>query len=214
MQSKQFKESFGHNYAMSFLQRCSCEDKGKVLTFSIHQMFYNMFYSSMDYIDPDIVIIYGNTDEMSSSDVEDIHTDMSYRNMSSSRDTVLILTDVNKDRLRQGVKAVNATRPMKQLVAPHLNSFWFTTKRADIDSDTAIINAKLRSRYAFFVCMCVFVYVCVCVCVCARMCVYLFYFWFSVLCVYVYFLFVITCWSINANIFSKNNWCVQYLKEI
>ena len=125
MQSKPFNESFGHNYAMSFLQRCSyCEDKGKVITFSIHQMLYHMFYSSMDYSEPDVVIIYGNTDEMSSSDVEDIHTDMSYRNMSSSRDTVLILTDVNKDRLRQGVKAVNATRPMKQLVAPHMNPFF------------------------------------------------------------------------------------------
>ena len=130
---------------MSFLQRCSyCEDKGKVITFSIHQMLYHMFYSSMDYSEPDVVIIYGNTDEMSSSDVEDIHTDMSYRNMSSSRDTVLILTDVNKDRLRQGVKAVNAARPMKQLVAPHMNPFFgFTTKRADIDSDTAVINEKI-----------------------------------------------------------------------
>merc|ERR1711888_383093 len=56
MQSKPFNESFGHNYAMSFLQRCSyCEDKGNVITFSIHQMPYHMFYSSMDYSELNVV---------------------------------------------------------------------------------------------------------------------------------------------------------------
>ena len=106
-------------------------------------MLYHMYFSSQDYTEPDVAVVYGNTQEMSSGKEDDIHSEISYSNMTSSRDTVLVLMDVTKDLVNQGVRTVNATRPVDQLVQTQMNMFrGFTTQRADIDSDSAIINEK------------------------------------------------------------------------
>ena len=145
IQGKNFNESFNHNYAMN-LQRCKdCQVKNRIITYSVQQMLYHMYFSSQDYTEPDVVVVYGNTDEMSGSGKEedDIHSEISYSNMTNCRDTVLVLTDVSKDLVKQGVRAVNAARPVEQLVPTQMNLFrGFTTKRANIDSDSAIINEK------------------------------------------------------------------------
>ena len=77
-----------------------------------------MYFSSPDYIEPDVVVVYGNKKTMStaSGDVT-IHSEISYRNMTFRPDTVPVLMDVNKDLLKQGVRTVNAARPVDQLLA-------------------------------------------------------------------------------------------------
>ena len=57
--------------------------------------------------------------------------------------TVLVLTDVTKEKLRQGVRALNAAQPVQQLVSPLNNPLkGFSSHRADINSDVAIINER------------------------------------------------------------------------
>ena len=68
LQGKSFTETFGHNYAF-YLKRCSdCEDKNRVITYSVKQMLYHMFFSSHQYTILDVSVVYGNTEEMSATD--------------------------------------------------------------------------------------------------------------------------------------------------
>ncbi|CAL4176500.1 unnamed protein product [Meganyctiphanes norvegica] len=90
--------------------------KNCVMTCSVKQMFYHMYFSSLDYTDPDVVVVYDHTYEMSTSEKDDVHSEISYRNMTHNRDTVLVLMNETKELVRQGIKAVNAARPVEQLV--------------------------------------------------------------------------------------------------
>ena len=102
-----------------------------------------MYFSSDEFIDPDVVVVYGNTLEMSSSEVDDIHTEISYRNMTYSQNTVLVLMDATLDLVKQGARAVNNAQPVEQLVAPQKNrDRGIGSHRADMDSHAAIINEK------------------------------------------------------------------------
>ena len=77
-----------------------------------------MFFSSPDYTEPDVVVVYGNTHTMSTGSGDaTIHSEISYRNMTFSQDTVLVLMDVTKELLKQGVRTVNEARPVDQLLA-------------------------------------------------------------------------------------------------
>ena len=68
LQGKSFTETFGHNYTF-YLKRCSdCEDKNRVITYSVKQMLYHMFFSSHQYTILDVSVVYGNTEEMSATD--------------------------------------------------------------------------------------------------------------------------------------------------
>ena len=143
MQDKGFKDSFLLNDSMN-LKRCKdCRVKNRIITYSVQQKLYHMFFSSPEYTEPDVVVVYGNTQEMSASEEAVIHSPISYSNMIYSRDTVLVLTDVTKDLVKQGFQAVNDAQPVLQLVAPMINPLrGFSSNRADIDSDTAVINEK------------------------------------------------------------------------
>ena len=143
IQGKGLKESFILNNTMDLLRCKDCKDKDQVITYSVKQMQYHMFFSLEEYSEPDVVVIYGNTQEMSTSDKDDIHSEISYCNMTYSRDTVLVLMDETEDLVTKGAIAVNAARPVDQLVSPRINPFrGLSSNRADLDSDNAIINEK------------------------------------------------------------------------
>ena len=144
MQDKGFKDSFLLNDSMS-LKRCEeCTVKNRIITYSVQEKLYHMFFSSLEYTEPDVVVVYGNKQEMSMASEEDvIHSRISYRNMLYSRDTVLVLTDVTKDLVKQGIKAVSDAQPVVQLVAPKINPLrGFSSNRAHIDSENVTINDK------------------------------------------------------------------------
>ena len=95
------------------------------------------------YTEPNVVVVFGNTQEMSESEEALIHSPISYSNMIYSRDTVLVLTDITKDLVKQGIQTVNDVQPVVQLMAPMINPLrGFSSNRADIDSNTATINEK------------------------------------------------------------------------
>lgn len=121
--------------------RCdNCEAKNRVITCSVQKMQYHMFFSSGEYTKPDVVIIYGNTKEMSSSEEDDIHSQISYRNMTHGRHTVLVLMDATEDLVQEGVKAVDAARPIDQLVPPKMNGYkGFGSNQAQLDS---VVNER------------------------------------------------------------------------
>ena len=153
MQGKGYKDSFNMNNGLS-LKRCEdCLTKNRVITYSVQQMLYHMFFSLPEFSEPDVVVVYGNTQEMSTGsrmepDVT-CHSQISYSNMTYSRDTVLVLTDVTKDLVNQGVRAVNAARPVHQLVGSQFNPLGgFSSDRANLDSNTAIINDR-----SYFTCL-------------------------------------------------------------
>ena len=144
IQGRPFKDPFTLNFYGMGLRRCEdCEDKNRLITYSVHQMLYHMFFSSPDYTEPDVVIVYGNTDEMFRYGESNIHREISYRNMTYSRDTVLVLTDATEVLVNLGVRAVNAAQPVHQLVSTQINPLrGFSSNRPDMGADIAVINEK------------------------------------------------------------------------
>ena len=59
-----------------------------------------MLFSSDQYTEPDVVVVYGNTEEMNIGKENDIHTEISYHNMVYNPESVLVLADVTKEMLR------------------------------------------------------------------------------------------------------------------
>ena len=129
-QGRMFKQMF--RLITLSLGRCDdCAEKGRVINYSVHQMPYHMFFSSPEYTEPNVVEVYGNEHEMSSRDDDCIHKEISYRNMTHSKDTVLVLLDATKDLVIQGVKDVNAVQSVDELVQPQMNPLkGFSSNRA------------------------------------------------------------------------------------
>ena len=109
-------------------------------------MQYHMFFSSPNYAEPDVVVVYNNFSEMTTKGSFDIHSEISYRNMTNSRDTVLVLTDATEDLVKQGVKAVNAVQPVDQRVLPMKNKLrgWGLNRRIS-DTEGYDVNDKYYS---------------------------------------------------------------------
>ena len=150
VQGRPFKQYFFSLNSQISLHRCNdCVYRGRTITYSVQCMKYHMYFSSLEYTEPDVVYIYGNSGEMSSTDEDDFHSDMSYRNMTSNLSTVLVLVDQTKDLVCQGIRSVNAARPVLQLVSPKSNPFSeVSTHRAAIDSSAALLD---ENRY--FTCL-------------------------------------------------------------
>ena len=97
-----------------------CRDHNRVMKYSVKPMYYHMYFSSQEYTVPNAVVIYGGSVMTSTEKGKpDIHSEISYRNMTYSRDTVLVLIDSTMDLVKKRVKAVNAVRPVEQLVPPN-----------------------------------------------------------------------------------------------
>ena len=94
MQGKARKQSFDLNLTLS-LERCAiCKERNRTITYSVQQSLYHMFFSSEEYTEPDVVIIYDVAYEMSTTEDDQVHSKISYSNMTYSKDAVLILTEV------------------------------------------------------------------------------------------------------------------------
>ncbi|CAL4094918.1 unnamed protein product [Meganyctiphanes norvegica] len=143
MQDKAFTPSFNLNTELSLLRCEDCKTKNRIITYSVQQMQYHMYFSSQEYTEPDVVVIFGTTYEMSASVDDYVHSEISYRNMTYSRDTVLILTDATEELVKQGACAVNSAQPVDQLVLPQINPLRGSSlNRAELGAETCIINEK------------------------------------------------------------------------
>ena len=80
-----------------------------------------MFFSTSEYSEPEIVVVYDNNYEMSRDQEDDINNELSYRNMTYSPDTILVLMDESQELVNKGVMVVNTARPVEQLVSSMLN---------------------------------------------------------------------------------------------
>ena len=149
MQGREFRQSFGLIKNMT-IQRCNnCKDNNRVVTYSVHRMLYHMFFSSAEYTEPDVVVVYGNAHEMPTSGEDGIHSEISYRNMTHSRNTVLVLMDATKDLVSQGARAVEAVQSVYKLAPPQLNPLRRpSTNRVEIDSGSDIFYEK-----SYFTCL-------------------------------------------------------------
>ena len=145
LQGKGFRQSFYKNNKPLTLLRCNdCKNKGRIITYSIQQMPYHMYFSSPEYTEPDVVGIFGNSKEMLSTKNDDIHSDISYHNMTYNPNTVLFLTDATIDLLIQGFKAVNAVQPVEMVVPIQSNELsGFSTSLAGWETGSAIDHERL-----------------------------------------------------------------------
>lgn len=143
------KQSYGLNTRVIIGSCINCRMSQRVVTYSLHHMLYHMFFSSPEYTEPDVVVVYGITNEMPSNGDADFHSKISYRNMTNSKDTVLVLMDTNMKLVKQGVTEVNSVRPVEQLVSPSINPLkGLSSNRAKIESESLIINEK-----SYFACL-------------------------------------------------------------
>ena len=131
-------------YHKGRLNQLECEHCGNfnrkehTISYSVHRKPYHMFFSSSEYSEPDVVIMYGFT-----SINNDIHSEISYRNMTYSEDAVLVLTDSTEELLLKGAQAVNASRPVDELIPPILNrGRAFGSHRSTTGHDAGAINDK------------------------------------------------------------------------
>ena len=143
------KQSYGFNTQVTIGRCIDCRMKQRAITYSVHQMLYHMFFSSAEYTEPDVVVIYGNTNEMPSNGDGEIHSKISYRNITNSKDTVLVLMDTQLKLVMQGAEEVANIRPVDILVPPSTNPLkGFSSNRDEIESDSLIINEK-----SYFACL-------------------------------------------------------------
>ena len=150
-QGRPFRQSFYLLFnSSSKCNRCAdCAEKGRVMYYSVHQMFYHMFFSSSEYTEPDVVVIYGNGHEMPGDGKDGLHSEISYSNMTHSRDTVLVLMDATEDLVKEGVKAVDRNQSVDKLVSLAVNPLGGeSTVRAEINCDKPILNER-----AYFSCL-------------------------------------------------------------
>jgi len=84
--------------------------KDRVVTHTMKQMFYHMYYSSDEYIEPDAVLVY-NTSMMLENENDALHSGISFRNIMSNENAILALFDSTKENLKQGVRAVESAQP-------------------------------------------------------------------------------------------------------
>lgn len=93
----------------------------RVITYALKHMLYHMYYSSDEYIEPDAVVILDNYDTMLRKE-DELHRDISYRNITSKARTALILVDRIDEQLDRGVKAVNEARPVDKEHSEYVTS--------------------------------------------------------------------------------------------
>ena len=129
------------------LDHTSC--RTRVVTHSIHEMHYHMFFSSQQYTEPDVIVVYGNSHEMLANEKEGFHSEISYRNMTHNQDTVLVLMDATKDLVIQGFKAVKEAQSVSKLVEIQHNPLYrASTNRTNIDAGSVRFNEK-----SYFTCL-------------------------------------------------------------
>ena len=145
LQGKEFRQSFYKNNNPLTLLRCDdCKNKNRLITYSVQQMPYHMYFSSPEYTEPDVDGIFGNSKEMLSTKNDDIHSDISYRNMTYNPNTVLLLTDATIDLLIQGFRAVNAVQPVEMVVPIQSNELsGFSTSLAVWETGSAVDHKRL-----------------------------------------------------------------------
>ncbi|CAL4075097.1 unnamed protein product [Meganyctiphanes norvegica] len=102
------------------LERCNdCKKKGRVINYSVHRCYYHMFFSSDAYTEPDVVAVFGNiSPHLMYTEEEQEHPKISFRNMTYSNDTLLILTDASFLLLMEGIQHVCDANSSLEMVLP------------------------------------------------------------------------------------------------
>ncbi|CAL4180521.1 unnamed protein product, partial [Meganyctiphanes norvegica] len=123
------------------VERCSdCKGKHRVITYNIQPMQYHEYFSSDDYVQPDVVAVFNIMDELYStcrqkssggykpaclSCINYMHTERnigkandftSQRDMTYNKHTIVILTSCEEESLKACIQKFNASRPIKLLL--------------------------------------------------------------------------------------------------
>ncbi|CAL4103614.1 unnamed protein product, partial [Meganyctiphanes norvegica] len=105
---------------MMKLERCEdCETRDRVISIKVQVSHYHMYFSAEDYVEPDVVAIFGchkKLLDIKYIDEEDVNEFTSLRNMTYNKDTLLILTDYEESWVEDAIEEVNHARPINILM--------------------------------------------------------------------------------------------------
>ena len=116
MQGKMLCPHSNFNEKLSLQRFRDCKIDDLNITYTIQQMQYHMFFSSMEYTEPDVLVIYSTTLEIFEFIETAIHKELLYRSMRYSTDTALVLMDQTKELMAQEVNDVNPVTSVDQIV--------------------------------------------------------------------------------------------------
>ncbi|CAL4059330.1 unnamed protein product, partial [Meganyctiphanes norvegica] len=140
-----------HHQTCRRLKRCQdCESLGRYITFAVYPMHYHMFFSSDDYKKPDVVAVFSGKNCLSVDEPEEeVHTITSYRNMTYSKDTIVIMTDYLEADLNRSLSVLCDAREDVLVETPtQMNPYYgFKDKRAH-NSDNKIYISNDRHYVA------------------------------------------------------------------
>ncbi|CAL4113886.1 unnamed protein product [Meganyctiphanes norvegica] len=105
------------------LERCTaCKLRKRLITYSIYLEHYEMYFSSMEYIEPDVIAVF-NYKDLSPYGDNNFHSETSYLNMTYDEDTLIILTDSDCEKVKEGIQLINEARPVDVVMPAICNPF-------------------------------------------------------------------------------------------
>ncbi|CAL4155029.1 unnamed protein product [Meganyctiphanes norvegica] len=108
------------------LERCAdCKLRKRLITYSIRPEHYHMYFSSLEYSEPDVIAVFNikqmNKYKISSDDyADDVN---SYQNMTYEEGTLIVLTGLDYEEVKEGIKEINEARPVDVVMSTRRNLF-------------------------------------------------------------------------------------------
>ncbi|CAL4119305.1 unnamed protein product, partial [Meganyctiphanes norvegica] len=100
------------------VERCSdCKGKERVITYNIQPMYYQHYFSSDDYIQPDVVVVFDIAEELfNCQTLCEMGMSPECISITYSKSTIVVLASYLEDVLEECVKNFHVCRPVKTLL--------------------------------------------------------------------------------------------------
>ncbi|CAL4060329.1 unnamed protein product [Meganyctiphanes norvegica] len=139
-------------------ERCfDCKSKQRVINYNTrHNIHYHEYFSSDDYVQPDVVAVFDIHNELkisckpSPAEESEIQTKFynenanrftSQLNMTNSKDTIVLLTNPTEETFGPLLKSFYDARPVEVLLPVQKNPFCvFSTLRGEFDSTYSVMD--------------------------------------------------------------------------
>ncbi|CAL4142712.1 unnamed protein product, partial [Meganyctiphanes norvegica] len=108
------------------LERCTdCKLSNRLITYSIQPKHYHMYFSSLEYSEPDVIAVFGikHMYEYKTSSDEYADDVNSYQNMTYEEGTLIVLTGHTYEEVKEGIQKINEARPVDVVMSSRRNLF-------------------------------------------------------------------------------------------
>ncbi|CAL4112172.1 unnamed protein product [Meganyctiphanes norvegica] len=140
-----------HSTMIKF-ERCGrCKKDDRVVSIKVLLKHYHMYFSSDDYVEPDVVAIVGYNKKLldtKSIEKDDVNELTSRRNMTYNKDTLVIATDYEIFCLDTAIEEMNNARPINVLMPVTENPL-----HAEGHFDSMRVHGKRYNLLKYLTCM-------------------------------------------------------------